>query len=231
MEVILLERVENLGQMGDIVKVKPGYARNFLLPREKALRATDENKKVFEAQRAQLEADNLKRKDEADAVAAKMDGLSVSLIRQAGEAGQLYGSVNARDIATAATDEGFTVTRNQIELPHPIKTLGLFDVTVDLHPEVTATVTVNVARSAEEAAIQAETGRALLSTAAEEEAEAAAAIEEIFEEGAAEAAAEELAEEAAEEAAAEEAAAEEAAAEDAGEDAAEAEGGEEEKAE
>lgn len=218
MEVILLERVENLGQMGDIVKVKPGYARNFLLPREKALRATDENKKVFEAKRAQLEADNLKRKDEADAVAAKMDGLSVSLIRQAGEAGQLYGSVNARDIAAAATDEGFTVTRNQIVLPHPIKTLGLFDVTVDLHPEVTATVTVNVARSADEAAIQAETGRALLSTAAEEEAEAAAAIEEIFEEAAAEAAAEELAEEAAEEAAAEEAAAE-------------AEGGEEEKAE
>lgn len=223
MEVILLERVENLGQMGDVVKVKPGYARNFLLPREKALRATEENKKVFEAQRAQLEADNLKKRSEAEDVAKKLDGLSVMLVRQAGEAGHLYGSVNARDIAAAATDAGFTVGRNQVALPHPIKTLGLFDVTVDLHPEVSSTVTVNVARSQEEAEIQAETGRALLSTAMEEEVEAAAELEEIFEEGAAEAAAEELAaeegaEDAGEDAPAEEAATEDAAADEAGEE-------------
>lgn len=212
MEVILLERVENLGQMGDVVKVKPGYARNYLLPREKALRATEENKKVFEAQRAQLEAENLKKRTEAEDVAKKMDGLSVILVRQAGEAGQLYGSVNARDIAAAATEAGYTVSRNQVALPHPIKTLGLFDVNVDLHPEVAVNVTVNVARSQEEAEIQAETGKALLSTAAEEEAEAAAELEEVFEEGAAEAAAEDLAE-------AEAAEATEEAAEDAGEDA------------
>jgi len=231
MEVILLERIEKLGQMGDVVKVKPGYARNYLLPREKALRATEENKKVFENKRAQLEADNLKLRSEADAVAAKMAGLTVSLIRQAGEAGQLYGSVNARDIAAAATEAGFTVNRNQVALPHPIKTLGLFDVTVSLHPEVSSSVTVNVARSDEEAKIQAETGKALLSTAAEEEAEAAAELEKVFEEGAAEAAAEALAEEEAAEAAeaAAEEAAEEAAADEGEEEAAEA--AEEDKAE
>ena len=229
MEVILLERVEKLGQMGDVVKVKPGYARNYLLPREKALRATEDNKKVFEAKRAQLEADNLKRREEAESVAAKVEGMTVALIRQAGEAGQLYGSVNARDIASAITADGVTVGRNQVALAAPIKTLGLFDVTVKLHAEVSSTVTVNVARSDEEAQIQAETGKALLSSAEEEEAEAQAALEEVFEEGAAEAAAEQLAgDEAAEEAPAEEEAAEEAPAE---EEAAADEGAEEETAE
>ena len=205
MEVILLERVEKLGQMGDIVKVKPGYARNFLLPRAKALRATEANKAHFEAQRAQLEANNLKLREEADAVATKLNGLSVTLIRQAGEAGQLYGSVNARDIATEVTAAGFTVTRNQVKLADPIKTLGLFDVSVSLHPEVSVTVTANVARSEDEAQIQAETGKAVTGGDDEADAEAAAELDAIFEEGAAEAAAEELAEEAGEEAPAEEA--------------------------
>lgn len=193
MEVILLERVEKLGQIGDVVNVKPGFARNYLLPRDKALRATEANKKKFEGARAQLEAENLKRREEADAVATKMNGLTIDLIRQAGEAGHLYGSVNARDIAAAVTEAGYTVTRNQVALADPVKTLGLFDVPVNLHPEVSVAVTVNVARTAEEAAIQAETGRAMLSTAQEEEEEARAEMDAIFEEGAAEAAAEELA--------------------------------------
>jgi len=197
MQVILLERVEKLGQIGDVVNVKPGFARNFLLPRDKALRATAANKKVFEAQRAQLEADNLKRCDEAKTVAEKMDGLVINLIRQAGEAGQLFGSVNARDIAASVTAEGFTITRGQVGLAHPVKNLGLFDVNVQLHPEVSSSVTVNVARSEEEAKIQIETGHAMMSSAQEEEAAAAAEIEAVFEEGAAEAAAEELAAEAA----------------------------------
>lgn len=190
MEVILLERVEKLGQMGDIVRVKPGFARNYLLPREKALRATEANKKAFETTRAQLEADNLKRRQEADAVGAKLDGLTVDLIRQAGEAGHLYGSVNARDIAGAVTDAGFSINRGQVALTSPIKTLGLFDVIVSLHPEVSVSVTVNVARTAEEAAIQAETGKVMASTDEAEEAEARAELEAIFEEGAADAAAE-----------------------------------------
>lgn len=189
MEVILLERVENLGQMGDIVNVKPGYARNFLLPRDKALRATAENKKIFETKRAQLEAENLKLRKDAEAVAAKMQGLNVVLTRQAGEAGQLYGSVNARDVATAIAAAGFTVNRTQVELAHPIKTLGLFNVTVDLHPEVSLPVVVNVARTEEEAAIQAETGKALVGGAAAEE-----TVEEVVEEAAEEAALEETAE-------------------------------------
>ena len=190
MEVILLERIEKLGQMGDVVKVKPGFARNYLLPREKALRATEENKKRFEDQRAQLEAENLKLREEADAVAKKMEGLSVTLIRQAGEAGQLYGSVVARDIANEVTAAGFTVARGQVALAHPIKTLGLFDVSVNLHPEVSVTVTANVARSQDEAQIQAETGKAV--TGGVEEEEETVELEEVFEEGAAEAAAEEL---------------------------------------
>ncbi|MBF0247964.1 MAG: 50S ribosomal protein L9 [Alphaproteobacteria bacterium] len=169
MEVILLERVEKLGQMGDIVKVKPGFARNYLLPREKALRATEANKKRFETQRAQLEAENLKRREEADAVAGKMTGLSVSLIRQAGEGGQLYGSVNARDIAASVTAAGFTIARSQVALQHPIKTLGLFEVRVSLHPEVSSSIIVNVARSEEEAAIQAETGHAMVGAEEEEQ--------------------------------------------------------------
>lgn len=194
MELILLERVEKLGQIGDIVNVKPGFARNYLLPREKALRATAANKKLFEGKRAHLEADNLKRREEAGAVGEKMDGLIIDLIRQAGEAGHLYGSVSARDIASAVTDAGFTLDRNQVGLTEPVKTLGLFNVPVILHPEVTASVTVNVARTADEAAIQAATGHAMLSTDAAEEAEARAELEAVFEEGAAEAEAEELAE-------------------------------------
>lgn len=162
MEVILLERIERLGQMGDVVKVKPGYARNFLLPQKKAMRATEENRRVFEEQRAQLEAANLERRSEAEAVAAKMDGLSVTLIRQAGEAGQLYGSVSARDIADAATEAGFTIEKQQVKLAPPIKSVGIHGVRIDLHPEVTVTVKANVARSAEEAEIQAATGEAVV---------------------------------------------------------------------
>ena len=194
MQVILLERIEKLGQIGDVVTVKPGFARNFLLPRGKALRATNANKKVFEAQRAQLEADNLKRSDEAKAIAEKMDGLVIILIRQAGEAGQLFGSVNARDIAAAVTTEGFSIARGQVGLAEPVKYLGLFEVNVQLHPEVSTTITINVARSEEEAKIQASTGHAMMSADQEEAAEAAAELEAVFEAGAAEAAAEELAE-------------------------------------
>ncbi|MFN4311203.1 MAG: 50S ribosomal protein L9 [Ferrovibrio sp.] len=151
MEVILLERVEKLGQMGEVVKVKDGYARNFLLPRKKALRATEANKKVFETQRAQLEAQNLAKKGEAEKVAVKMEGLSVALLRQAGDSGQLYGSVSARDIADAITAAGFTVSRNQVNLTTPIKAVGVYAVKVSLHPEVSVEVKVNVARSEAEA--------------------------------------------------------------------------------
>ena len=162
MQVILLERVEKLGQIGDLVTVKPGYARNFLLPQKKALRATKANRDVFESQRAQIEAENLKRRDEATAVAEKMANLSVVVIRQAGESGQLYGSVSARDVAEALTAEGFHVNRNQIRLNAVVKTLGLHHVQIALHPEVAVSVTVNAARSAEEAEIQAESGQALV---------------------------------------------------------------------
>ena len=159
MEVILLERIEKLGQMGDVVTVKPGYARNFLLPRQKAMRATKSNMAVFEARRAQLEAENLKRREEAEAVAEKLDGMSVVLIRQAGDSGQLYGSVTARDISDAITEAGVTVNRNQVAMDKAIKTLGLHAVKVRLHPEVSVDVTGNVARSEEEAVTQAETGQ------------------------------------------------------------------------
>ena len=159
MEVILLERIEKLGQMGDVVTVKPGYARNFLLPRKKAMRATKSNMAVFEAQRAQLEAENLKRREEAEAVAEKLDGMSVVLIRQAGDSGQLYGSVTARDISDAVTEAGVTINRNQVAMDKVIKTLGLHAVKVRLHPEVSVDVTGNVARSEEEAVTQAETGK------------------------------------------------------------------------
>ena len=201
MEVILLERIEKLGQMGDVVNVKPGFARNYLLPREKALRATDANKKRFEGQRAQLETENLKLREEADAVAKKMEGLSVILTRQAGEAGQLYGSVNARDIAASISAAGFTVSRSQINLADPIKTLGLFDLTVNLHPEVSTTVTANVARTMEEAETQAETGRAVVG---EDEDETPYEMEAVFDENAEEAGEEAPAEEAADEAGEEE---------------------------
>lgn len=180
MEIILLERIEHLGQMGDVVRVRPGYARNFLLPQKKAVRATDGNRKRFEEERAQLEATNLQRKAEAEAVATKLDGLVVVLIRQAGEAGQLYGSVSARDVAEAVTTAGFTVTRQQIRLGQPIKTLGLHKVAVGLHPEVAVSITVNVARTPDEAETQARTGAAVARTGAErweEEAELEAELE------------------------------------------------------
>ncbi len=151
MEVILLERVENLGQMGEVVNVRPGYARNFLLPQKKALRASKGNLEVFEKQRAQLEATNLKRREEAEAVAGKMRGLKVLMVRQAGEAGHLYGSVSGRDVADAIKDAGYTVSRQQVQQDQPIKTLGQFPLRVALHPEVAVTVTVVVARSQEEA--------------------------------------------------------------------------------
>ncbi|HEY0182252.1 MAG TPA: 50S ribosomal protein L9 [Rhodopila sp.] len=154
-ELILLQRVENLGQMGDVVKVKPGYARNFLLPQKKALRASKDNRARFEQQRAQLEAQNLKRREEAERIAERVGGLSVVIIRQAGESGSLYGSVSARDIADGATEAGLTISRSQVILEHPIKTLGLSQVRVSLHPEVSIMVTVNVARSPEEAERQA----------------------------------------------------------------------------
>jgi large subunit ribosomal protein L9 len=154
-DVILLERVENLGQMGQVVKVRPGYARNYLLPQKKALRATEANIAYFETQRSQLEATNLTRKKDAEHVAQKINGVSVIVIRQAGESGQLYGSVSARDIADAVTAAGFTTTRGQVVLDKAIKTLGLYKLRVVLHPEVSVHVTVNVAQSVEEAEMQA----------------------------------------------------------------------------
>jgi large subunit ribosomal protein L9 len=154
-ELILLQRVEHLGQMGDTVRVKPGFARNWLLPQKKALRASKENMARFEQERAQLEAQNLKRREEAERVAERVTGLSVVMIRQAGESGSLYGSVSARDISDACTEAGLTVDRQQIMLEHPIKTLGLARVRVALHPEVSIPVIVNVARSQEEAERQA----------------------------------------------------------------------------
>jgi large subunit ribosomal protein L9 len=154
-DLILLERVDKLGQMGQIVKVKPGYARNYLLPQKKAMRATKENLAYFETQRAQLEANNLTRKSEASDVGTKVEGLTVVLIRQAGESGQLYGSVAARDIAEAVTKAGFTVDKRQIVLDRPIKTLGLHRLRVMLHPEVGVTITANVAQSEEGARMQA----------------------------------------------------------------------------
>ncbi len=172
MDIILLERVENLGQMGDIVTVKDGYARNFLLPRKKALRATEENKQMFEAQKAQLEVENLKRKEEAQHAAERMKDTEVVLLRQAGEMGQLYGSVNARDVAEALTADGIKVERKQISLTSVIKTLGLFDVKVVLHPEVFVFIKANVARSAEEAAEQKKIGGALVRNLDDDEDEA-----------------------------------------------------------
>jgi large subunit ribosomal protein L9 len=158
MDVILLERVHNLGQIGDVVKVKPGYARNFLLPLKKALRATEANKAKFEAQRAQIEANNLEKRGEAEKVRSKVDGLKVVLIRQAGETGQLFGSVNARDVADAVTAAGFTVDRRQVILDRPIKVLGLHPLRVALHPEVVVSITANVAKSTEEAEAQEKAG-------------------------------------------------------------------------
>ncbi|MEO5374592.1 MAG: 50S ribosomal protein L9 [Alphaproteobacteria bacterium] len=151
MDIVLLERIEKLGQMGDVVKVKPGFARNYLLPQKKALRATKTNLEHFQRQRVQLEAANLKRREEAEAVAARMQGLTLIMVRQAGESGQLYGSVAARDIADASKDSGFTIERSQVVLNQPIKTMGQHQVRVSLHPEVSVMITVSVARSLEEA--------------------------------------------------------------------------------
>lgn len=155
MEVILLERIGRLGQIGDVVRVKDGFARNYLLPRHKALRANKANKERFERERAQIEARNLELKTEAAAVAEKLDGQAFIVVRQAGEMGQLYGSVSSRDIAELIEAGGFTIARSQVALDAPIKTIGLHTVTIALHPEVTAKVTVNVARSADEAERQA----------------------------------------------------------------------------
>ncbi len=210
MEVILLERVEKLGQMGDVVKVKPGYARNYLLPQRKAMRATAENLKVFESRRSHLEADNLKRREEAEAAAGKLGGVSVVLIRQAGETGQLYGSVSARDLTDALAEVGATVDRNQVQLEKAIKVLGLHPVRIRLHPEVVVTVSANVARSEEEARTQASEGH-LVSAEDQREAEEAAVeavITEVEEAEEAEAAAEEEQKEQKDEEAAAEAAAE-----------------------
>lgn len=179
MQVILLERVAKLGQMGDVVKVRDGFARNFLLPQGKALRATEANKESFEAQKAQLEARNLETKKEAEDLAAKLDGTSYIVIRSASDAGALYGSVTPRDIAEVVTAEGFSVDRRQVVLQAPIKALGLHDLTVVLHPEVTATVSVNVARSVEEAELQA-SGKSIQELAAEAEAAAEFEIAELF---------------------------------------------------
>lgn len=168
MEVILLQRIEKLGQMGQTVKVKAGYARNYLLPRRKAIRATDDNKAKFEKQRAQLEATNLAKRQEAEAISGKVEGLTVVIIRQAGETGQLYGSVSARDIATAATKAGVTIDRNQILMDRPLKDLGLHPIRVALHPEVVVNITANVAKSEEEAELQLKAGHAIVGTAEEQ---------------------------------------------------------------
>ena len=156
MQVILLERVEKLGQIGDVVTVKDGFARNFLLPNKKALRANESNRKVFEANRATIEADNAKRRDEAEINSKDVDGKSVTLIRQASNAGQLYGSVSVRDIVEALEADGAKVTKSMVVLDRPIKAIGVETVRVTLHPEVVVTIKVNVARSPEEAELQAQ---------------------------------------------------------------------------
>ena len=156
MDVILLERIEKLGQMGDVVSVKPGFARNYLLPQKKALRATDANRQSFDGQRAQLETVNLEQRSEAESVATKLDGLAFIVVRQASDNDQLYGSVTVRNVAQAITEAGFTVESKQVQLARPIKTVGMHDVIVRLHPEVSVTVRANVARSDEEAEMQAQ---------------------------------------------------------------------------
>ncbi|MEE3359531.1 MAG: 50S ribosomal protein L9 [Pseudomonadota bacterium] len=179
MQVILLERVAKLGQMGDVVDVKPGYARNYLLLQGKALTASKENIAQFEAQKAQLEATNLETKKEAEALAEKLGGQQFVVIRQASDGGNLYGSVTTRDAAEVATAEGFTIERKQVLITTPIKELGLHDVEVHLHPEVMVTISLNVARSEEEAELQA-SGKSIQELAAEEEAQAEFEIAELF---------------------------------------------------
>ena len=179
MQVILLERVAKLGQMGDVVDVKSGYARNFLLPQGKALTASAANVASFEGRKAQLEARNLETKKESEALAEKLDGQQFIVIRSASDAGALYGSVTPRDAADAATEDGFSVDKKQVALARPIKDLGLHDVHVHLHPEVVATIQLNVARSTEEAELQA-SGKSIQELAAEEEAAADFEIAELF---------------------------------------------------
>ena len=158
MQIILLERVERLGQMGDLVNVKPGYARNYLLPQGKALRANKANMERFKAERAQREADNLAKRSEAETESKKMDGLAVNMVRAASEMGQLFGSVTSRDIAEAVTEAGFTINRGQVIMDRAIKTLGRAEIRIRLHPEVFVAVTVNIARSLAEAETQLKTG-------------------------------------------------------------------------
>jgi large subunit ribosomal protein L9 len=179
MQVILLERVAKLGQMGEVVNVKPGYARNFLLPQGKAMRASEANVKKFEGQKAQLEAQNLETRTEAEAFATRLDGQTFVVIRSASDGGALYGSVAPRDIAEAATEGGFTVDKRQVILNGAIKELGIHAVTVRLHPEVDTTINVNVARSPQEAELQA-AGKTVQQLAAEAEAEAEFEISELF---------------------------------------------------
>ena len=178
MQVILLERIEKLGQMGDVVTVRPGFARNFLLPQKKALRATQSNLDYFESEKAQLETVNLERRAEAEKVGEKLKGLTVAIIRSAGDNGQLYGSVNSRDIADAVSEAGFTVTRNQVLMERPLKMLGLHDYRIRLHPEVAVAVTVNVAQSIEEAEIQQRIGHAIIPSESGEDVEEEADVVE-----------------------------------------------------
>ncbi len=189
MDVILLERIAKLGQMGDVVKVKDGFARNYLLPQGKALRANEANRGKFEEQRVELEARNLERKTEAESVKEKLDGNSYIVIRSAGQTGQLYGSVSTRDIAITLDDSGFKVSRNQVSLTVPIKVIGMHEVNIILHPEVESTITMNVARSEDEAARQAAgedlTGRDTQFELEQFDDEDELGLDELFEEGAA----------------------------------------------
>jgi len=179
MDIILLERIEKLGSIGDVVTVKDGYARNFLLPEKKALRANEANKKVFEANRDRLEAENAERRTEAEKAGEKIDGTEVVLIRASSNAGQLYGSVNVRDITAALADKGFEVDKKQVVMGSPIKTIGMFDVTIALHPEVRVTVKANVARSDDEAELQSE-GVDVLAAMFEEESQDKGGFTEAF---------------------------------------------------
>lgn len=186
MEVILLERIEKLGQMGDVVNVKPGYARNYLLPRKKALRASEASRAVFQEQRAQLEAENLKNRQEAERIASDVNGRTIIIVRQASDSDQLYGSVTTRDIANGITESGVTIDRRQVILPNPIKTVGMHPVRIDLHPEVSSEIVANIARSEEEAEMQARGERVNRDGEVVDIAEEEAALEAeaLFEEGA-----------------------------------------------
>ena len=179
MQVILMERVAKLGQMGDVVTVKQGYARNYLLPLKKAMRATEANNKVFETQKSHMEARNLEAKSEADSVAKKLDGKQFIIIRSASDTGSLYGSVTNRDAAEAAISEGFSIDKKQIIIDKPIKELGLHTILVSLHPETECNIALNVARSEDEAALQAD-GKSIQDLAAQAEADAEFEIAELF---------------------------------------------------